>query len=149
MRYSVATSKASGAAAAWVAELRSSTTRDVRVWEVGIFAESAVAGTVGLIRSTSAGTTPGGAVVPQADDSAGGAAASANLYTTYGTAPTVGTVPLRRAALPATIGSGIIWTFPEGLVVPSGTFSATANALVVWQYSTAAVTYSIHLTYDE
>lgn len=150
MRYSAATSKTTTAAAGFITDLRAATTRDIRVWEVGVFAETAVSGTVGLVRSATAGTGAATSVTPQADDSAGGAAASAALTTAYATtAPTAAAVALRRVVLPATIGAGIVWTFPEGLIVPSGTFSATANGLLVWQYSTAAVTYSVYVTYDE
>lgn len=148
-RYAVATTKVSTAAAGFIVDLRSSTSRDLRVWEVGVFAETAVAGTVELRRSASAGTTPGGPVVPQPEDGAGTTAASANLYTTYATAPTVGTVAMRRYPIPATVGAGVIWTFPLGLVVPSGTFSATANGLIVYQATAAAVTYSVHISYEE
>jgi hypothetical protein len=45
--------------------------------------------------------------------------------------------------LPATIGAGVIWTFPQGLVVPVSGF------LVVWQFSALAVTYSVSFDYEE
>jgi hypothetical protein len=63
----------------------------------------------------------------------------ANAWTT---APTAGTA-LRRMVLPATIGAGVIWTFPNGLVLPTSSF------FVVWQFSALAVTYSVYFDYEE
>lgn len=141
-RWSVATSKTTGAAAGIIAELRTAAARDARIWEIGIFAESAAAGTVVLVRSGGAGTTPGGAVVPVPDDFSVTATASENLYTTYATEPTTVTTPLRRIALPATIGAGVIWTFPEGIVVP------VSAGLMIRQVSTVAVTYGVNVNYE-
>lgn len=141
-RWSVATSKTTGAAAGIISELRTAAARDARVWEIGVFAETAVAGTIGLIRSGGAGTTPGGAVVPVPDDPAVTATANENLYLTYATEPTTATTALRRIALPATIGAGVIWTFSEGIVIP------VSSGLMLRQLSTAAVTYSVYWNYE-
>jgi hypothetical protein len=140
--YSVATSKTTGAAAGLIAEVRTSSTRDARVFEIGVTAETAVAGTIGLVRATNAGTTPGGAVVPTADDP-NAAATGVNLYTTYGTEPTQAAVYLRRFAASAAIGAGVVWTFPRGLVI------GTTGGLLIRQLSTAAVTYSVYVNFDE
>lgn len=148
-RYSVAFSKTTTAAAGIIADLRTAAGADCRVWEIWVTAETAVAGTVGLVRSTNAGTTPGGDTVAVADDTKNTGAALTHCYTTYATEPTQATVYHRRAALPATIGAGIIWTFPEGITLPTGTASATANGLLLRQLSTAAVTYSIHISFEE
>src|SRR4051812_29050767 len=150
-RYAIAGSKASGAAAAWVCDLlRTGTSRDARIFEIGIFAETAVAGTFGIARTSNAGTTPGGSITPQATDSPGSTAALGQAFTTYGTPPTVSsTTPIRRSSLPATIGAGVIWTFPAGLVVPTSTFSTSTNGLALWQFSALAVTYGFYVDYDE
>lgn len=143
-RYSAAVSKASGAAAAWLVQFRTSSTKDARVWEVHAFAESAVAGTLGLTRSATVGATFT-STVPAAEDSSNGTAASAAVDTAATTAPTQAGTPVyfRRIQLPATIGAGVIWSFPLGLVVP------VSAGLLVWQLSAAAVTYGITIVYDE
>lgn len=140
-RYGNSITKTTGAAAAPIATLGASSSRDLRVYEVGVFASTAVSGDVGLMRpaNTPAGGS-GGQVGAALDTSfAAGLAATANAWTT---APTVGTA-FRRAVLPATIGAGVIWSFPQGLVVP------TSGFLVIWQFSAAAVTYACYLDYEE
>lgn len=148
-RYTVAFAKTTGAAAGPIMDLRPAAAKDARLWEVGVFAETAVAGTVGLVRSTSAGTTPGGAVVPQAEDYSNTRACTVNCYTTYATEPTQAGVYLRRAVLAASIGSGIIWTFPDGIVIPTSTDTATGNGLMLRQLSALAVTYSVYAVIEE
>jgi len=148
-RYTVAFSKTTGAAAGPICDIRPAAAKDCRVWELAIFAETAVAGTVGLVRSTNAGTTPGGDTVPQAEDYSNTRACTVHCYTTYATEPTQASVYLRRAVLAATVGSGVVWTFPEGIVVPTSTDSATANGLMLRQLSTAAVTYSVYAVIEE
>lgn len=143
-RYSGAVSKASGAAAAWLVQFRTSSTKDARIWEIHAFAESAVAGTLGLTRSNSVGATFT-STTPAAEDSTNGTAAVSQIDTAATTAPTQAGTPVyfRRVALPATIGAGIIWSFPTGLVVP------VSAGLLVWQLSSAAVTYGITFVHDE
>jgi hypothetical protein len=140
-RYGNTITKTTGAAAAPIATLGASTTRDPRVYEVCVSVSTAVSGEVGLMRpaNTPAGGS-GGQVGAAMDTSyAAGLATTANAWTT---APTVGTA-FRRMVLPATIGAGVIWTFPQGLVVPVSGF------LVVWQFSALAVTYSVSFDYEE
>jgi hypothetical protein len=61
----------------------------------------------------------------------------------WGTAPTVPTVHLRRIALPATIGAGVIWTFPRGL-----TF-AVSKGVVIWNLATNAASLNVWAVVDE
>lgn len=143
-RYSASVSKASGAAAGWVAQFRTGAAKDARIWEIHAFAETAVAGTLGLTRSAGVGATFT-STTPQAEDSSNGTAASVAIDTAATTAPTQAGSPVyfRRVALPATVGSGIIWSFPTGLVVP------VSSGLLVWQLSALAVTYGLSFVYDE
>lgn len=146
-RTGLAVSKASGAAAAGVVALRAANAnRDCRIFEISVFAETAVAGTVGIGRPATAGTSNAnsGAIASGAgyDNTTG--AGAALIDTGWSVAPTAPTIPWKRAALPATIGAGIIWTFPQGIVVP-----ANGGTVIVWQYSAAAVTYSIAFEIDE
>lgn len=143
-RYSAATSKASGAAAAWLFGLRCPSTKDARVFEIGVFAETAVAGTIGLRRTTTAGTGAATSTTPTADDTSATAAGSVLLDTAFATAvPSSNATYMRRTALPAVIGAGVIWTFPQGLIVP------VSGAIQIEQISTAAVTYGFYVAYDE
>lgn len=148
-RYSAAFAKTTGAAAGIIADIRTASAKDVRIWEIWVSTETAVAGTIGLVRSTNAGTTPGGDTVAVSEDYSNTRTVATHVYTTYATEPTQATVYLRRSAVPATIGSGVIWTFPEGLTVPTSTDTATANGLLLRQLSTAAVTYAVTVVYEE
>lgn len=148
-RYSVGFSKTTLAAAGPICDIRTAAAKDIRVWEIWVTSETAVAGIIGLVRSTNAGTTPGGDQVAVVEDYSNPRAVASHVYTTYATEPTQNAVYLRRAALAASVGSGVIWTFPEGIVVPSSTDSATVNGLMVRQLSTAIVTYSVHVVFEE
>lgn len=142
-RYSVAVQKASGASAAWLMGLKTPATRNARVWEIGVFAESSVAGTLGLRRTTTNGTGAATTTVPASEDSTASTAVVL-LDTAYATSiPTSNAVYFRRAALPAVIGAGLIWTFPTGIVIP------VSASLQIDQISTAAVTYGVYWVYEE
>lgn len=85
--------------------------------EIAIFNTTSTAVDVSLCRLSTAGT-PGTAATVQTE-SEGGASATASLRNTYSsTAPTT-TVAGKRAMLGAASGSGVVWTFPNGLVVPA------------------------------
>lgn len=140
--YSAGFQKISTAAAGPLADIRTTAAGDVRVLEIGVFAETAVAGTIGLVRATNAGTTPGGAVVPAAEDTSLAALTMADIKTTYATEPTQAAVYFRRAQLPATIGGGIVWSFPRGIVIP------ISSGLLIRQLSAAIVTYGIYVVLD-
>jgi hypothetical protein len=146
-RTSLAGTKASGAAAGPIVQFRAAgAARDVRVFEIGIFSATAVAGEVGIGRPAALAVTPATPIGPAASgqsfDNVTGAGA-ALLDTTWATAPTAPAIPWRRYPIPASIGAGIVWQFPTGIVVPA------AGALVLWQYSALAVTYDFHLEFDE
>lgn len=145
-RTAIAVQKASGAAAGPVVQFRAANAaRDARVFEIGVFAVTAVAGEVGLGRPAAIAVTPtGGTAVAsgQGYDNVAGAGAAV-VDTGWGTAPTSPTTFWRRAQLPATIGAGVIWSFPSGLVVPA------AGAFVLWQFSALAVTYDCYFDFDE
>lgn len=148
-RYTAAFAKTTTAAAGPICDIRTAAAKDVRVWEIWVSLDTAVAGTVGLVRTTSAGTTPGGDQVAVAEDFSNTRTVATHCYTTYATEPTQATTYIRRSALPATIGAGVLWTFPEGIVIPTSTDSATANGLLLRQLSTAAVTYSVAVVFEE
>jgi len=141
-RYNIGVQKTTGAAAGLLCQLRSGAARDLRVWEIGVFSTTAVAGEVGLIRPTAVGATFTSSAVGAAEDNAS-TAGVAVVDTAAGTAPTIGTNYMRRIQLPASIGAGVIWTFPIGINVP------ISSSLALWQISAAAVTYDVYFCYEE
>lgn len=81
---------------------------------------------VGLGRPAANGVTPGTTSTFQRDDSADPACVT-TASLSFGTSPTAPTVYHRRWNSAATIGVGIVWTFPRGLIVP------VSGALVIFQ----------------
>jgi hypothetical protein len=138
--YEAGAQKISGAAAGQILSVTTGTRR-ASILELGIFAVTAVAGEFGLGRAGGTGATPTSVLV-QAADSADEAGTS-NL-TSYSTGITAPTVFMRRVQLPATIGAGVIWTWAPGeFTVPASI--TTVGAPVLWQISTAAVTYDVYV----
>lgn len=142
--YSISTTKTTSASAAWQLQFRASSTRDVRVFEIGLFTTTAVAGTYTLERSNSVGATFTSTATgaPTDPNSSAGAAV---VDTAATSAPTrlATPAPFRQVVFPATIGSGVIWSFPRGIVVP------TSGALLLWQTTAAAVGLSFYVDYNE
>jgi hypothetical protein len=130
-RYDIGFTKAALAAAGLIGQLRAGAARDLRVFEIGLFATTAVAAEFGLIRPTAVGATFTSTGVGAALDNAS-TAGVAVVDTAATTAPTIGTNYMRRIQLPATIGAGVIWTFPLGINVPVST------SLALWQITAAA-----------
>lgn len=103
-----------------------------KILELGAFVNAATASSVGLIRPSNtpvASTSVLGLAEDPADP-----ASTVNVDTAWSTAPTVGTAFLRRFVAAATIGSGVIWTWPadKPLVIPVSSY------LVVWNYGVGA-----------
>lgn len=145
-RYSASATKTSGAAAAWVFQLRQpSTTRNLHVVEIGILTTTAAAAVFTLERSNSIGATFTTTALGQAEDPLVGAG-SGTLDSAITTAPTRAAtpIPFRTMSTPASAGGGAVWTFPgDGITVPSG------GGLLVWQTSAAAVGYAMYAVWDE
>lgn len=137
------TSNVTSGEATW--ELRSHATQGrLRIRELGIFLNAATASIFGLGRPAAIGVTPTSPVVGQAEDPADAAAVGATALA-WGTKPTTPTssIYLRRIGLPAAIGAGIIWTWPDGpgLIVPINSSiviynlasNAAANVYARWE----------------
>lgn len=121
--------------------------RIVWVRELGIFCGSAAIATdLQLIRLATRGTQST-TVVGLPQDPAD-VAATATFDSAWSAAPTVGTGVLRRIYLPATVGAGVIWTWP-----PSGNSKGLkitgAAGLQIWQISTAAAPLRGYVVWDE
>ena len=121
------------AQAAW--EIRAAATPGrIRIMEIGFFLAAATASIYGLGRPAAIGDTPTTPVNFLPEDPADVLAANVALSAiAWGTKPTVPVQFLRRIALPATIGTGVIWTFPNGLVIPVG------ESIVLWNLGTNGV----------
>lgn len=141
-RYEIGVQKATGAAAGLLCQLRTTATRDARVFEIGVSVASAVAGEIALVRPSAVGATFTSSSTGAPLDNVSGAGLAV-VDTAATTPPTIGTNYLRRFQLPATIGAGVIWTFPAGIVIP------ISAAITLWQLSTLAVTYDVYIDWDE
>lgn len=128
--YSLGVSKAAPATATCIAMIRPASSNDVSVREIGVFNSTAVASSVGLIRSLTSGTPSTSALVQS--DIPGLTAGGTNIDTAWSVAPTIGSNYYRKIVLPATIGAGIIWTFePRDIIVRNG----ATTQVCLWNFS--------------
>jgi hypothetical protein len=110
--------------------------------ELGVNLGAATASTYGWGRSanTPTQTSP---VLVQAEDP-GDSAGLTGCAVAWSVAPTVPAQYFRRAYLPATIGAGIIFTFPRGLILPAG-----GASLVQWNIAASSALTHVHVVVDE
>ena len=98
-------------------ELRGATSGErTRVFEIGIFNGAATAGGLLFGRAGAIGVTPTSPITTLGEDTAD--TGTAQVATAWGTAPTTPTNPMRQFEYPAAIGAGIVWTFPEPMIIP-------------------------------
>lgn len=108
---------------------------------MGTTINAATASVFGFGRPGATGITPTSPQTVLAEDGGNTAAGNTTTALAWGTAPTVPANFFRRVSLPATIGAGIIWTFPRGINVlktlstvlwnPSGGSNSVADAWCV------------------
>lgn len=98
-------------------ELRTTAGVKCRVLEYSMIQLTGTASSYGFGRPAAQGVTPGTTSTFQRDDSADPACVT-TVSLTWGTSPTAPTSYHRRTNTAATVGVGIVWTFPAGLVVP-------------------------------
>ena len=125
----VRTTNVTTANACW--EIRTgSTPGRVKLLEIGVSLAAATATTLGLGYPAAIGVTPTSPVdfIPEDpnDVIASGVIQSALAW---GTGPTIPTAFKRRISLQATIGAGVIFTFPKGLVIP------VSSSIILWNLS--------------
>lgn len=121
-------------------EWRTPATVRPRILEIGITQATATAQSLGFGRPQAIGVTPVN-VLFQADDP-GDPASVMNGSLSWGTSPTVPLIFHRRWNSAATIGVGVVWTFPMGFVIP------ISSSAVVWNI-TASVANDIYCAIDE
>ena len=131
--YSISQRTSSGTAATAAWELLS-TSAQVRpaILELGLTQNAATAGVFGLGRPQAKGVTPTTPQTSLAEDY-NEVVGNTTVAVAWGTGPTVPLNFFRRISCPATIGAGVIWTFPRGLIIQSN-FS-----IVLWVIATAPV----------
>ena len=112
------------------------------ILEYGVFLAGAGATTLGLGRPAAAGSTPSASILLQAEDP-GNPAATINSVLEWTTDPTAPTNFFRRIGLPATIGVGVIWTFPRGLIIP------ISSNFVLWNITAVTTGVDAYAMVDE
>ena len=122
-------------------ELRTTAAVKARVLETSIIQATGTAQSIGFGRPAAIGVTPGTTSTFQRDDTADPACVT-TVAATWGTSPTAPTTYHRRWNSAATIGVGIVWTFPRGVIVP-------VSASVVVFNITAAVACDVNMAIDE
>lgn len=123
------------------AEIRTTAGVIATVLECSVIQATATAMSLGLGRPGALGITPGTTYTFQRDDAALPACVT-TIAATWGTSPTAPTTYHRRWNSAATIGVGIVWTFPRGLKIP------VSSSLVLFNI-TAAVAADLNVAIDE
>jgi hypothetical protein len=113
-----------------------------RLLELGITLNAATASAFGFGRPAAIGLSPTTPVTVLAEDGGNTSAGKTTTALAWGTQPTIPANFLRRVSLPATVGAGIIWTFPRGILV------LKALTTVVWNLSTVSAA-DIWIVVDE
>ena len=133
VRLGVRTLNGTIAEAAW--EIRSGVTpARIKLLEIGFTLAAATATTIGLGRPQVIGNTPGGTYDFLPVDPNDVVAANLVLSaTSWAATPTVPLAFFTRIALPNTIGTGVVWPFPEGIVIP------VSSSLVLWNITANSV----------
>ena len=103
-----------------------------KIMEIGLFLAAATASTFGLGRPAAIGVTPTSPVIVLPEDPAS-PVGHVTTALAWATPPTVPANFFRRISLPATVGTGVIWTFPRGLIIP------ISFSVVIWNLATNGV----------
>lgn len=128
--YSIGITSVAATTGATLCTLHTGASNRAKITEIYVSCNAATASSIGLIRpaNTPVATTSQLGQAENIDDPASGT----NADTAWSTAPTISTnVYLRKFGLPATIGAGFIWTWPEHapLVLNASSW------LVLWNFS--------------
>lgn len=126
--FAIALRTSGTSANASAAEIIAGANNAFRLLELGLTINAATASVFGYGSPATKGTTPGTSSTVQAEDSGNTTAGATQVALTWGTGPVIPTNFLRRVSLPATIGSGIVWTFPRGRTVLKTVTDVIANA---------------------
>lgn len=117
---SVASAAAPAASAAYL-EIRNTAARRLQIEEIIVSLSAATATGIGLVRATAQGTGGASTGAAQAEDPTQAASAATLAVNAFTSAPTFTAAnAMRRMVLPAAIGAGVHWTWPQSdrLIVP-------------------------------
>jgi len=118
-RYSGSLRTGAGTATLVMASLYAAATAAAKLKEVHVFNTTVTAVSLKLMRLNTAGTKPA-AITDNEYDHSISPPALCTVHNTHTVAPTLGE-EIKRVALGAAIGSGVIWTFGDnGILVPLG-----------------------------
>lgn len=123
------------------AEIRTTASVKARILEMSVVQATATAQSLGFGRPAAIGVTPGTTSTFQRDDSADPACVT-TISATWATSPTAPTTYHRRWNSAATIGVGIVMTYPRGIIIP------VSASFVVFNI-TAAVACDLSVAIDE
>lgn len=130
--YEVGFASVAAASGAAYCTIHTGASYKARILEIGIAVNAATASSVGLGKpaNTPVATT---SLLGQAEDPSD-PASTVNVDTAWSTAPTVPANFLRKFGLPATIGAGLIWSWPSDkpLVLP------VSSWLTLWNFGASA-----------
>ena len=105
----------------------------VKVLEIGITLVTATASSFGIgrISGSIVNPVPEDFLLEDPDDVL--ASGVIKSITNWDSAPSGPSNYFRRVSLPATIGAGIIWSFPQGITIP------TSSYLAIWNISSVSI----------
>lgn len=133
--YSIGFQSVAAAAGAPYAAFRAPT-RNSKLREIGLSCNAATASNISLFRNTASGYTATTSTAVGQQLNPPDANGTSLVDTAWSTAPTITAANrLRRFALPATIGAGLIWVFQNGLWVRSAT---ATDIIVIWNEGASA-----------
>ena len=121
-------------------EVRTPATVRAKILEFSYISATATVQSIGLGRPQAIGVTPVN-VLFQADDPADPASVM-NASLSWATSPTTPLIFHRRWNGAATIGVGIVWTFPRGYIIP------ISSSVVCWNLS-LTVASDVNIILDE
>lgn len=118
-----------------------------RIMEWGLFLGAATASSFSLRRTTAVGTrtSPTTLLAEDAADPALTGITDVSMASAFSAEPTEASDALRRIGLPATIGVGVIWTFPRGIVLP---VSSGSGQIAIVSDATNANSHNHHVVAD-
>jgi len=134
------------AAAAW--EVRSTSTNKPKIMEFGVSLAAATASVYGIGRPALVGVTPTTPLTALDESDGNGPTGLTTCAVAWGTGPTVPANFFRRFSLPATIGAGVILTFPRGLGLSAQT-GVALGSIVLWNITTNSAATDCWAVMDE
>jgi hypothetical protein len=124
-------------------DFRGASANAPKIMEMAIVLAAATASTYAILRSANSPTQTSTNVLV-AEDPGNAAAGQTTQAVTWSTAPTAPTVYYRRSVLPATVGAGVVYTWPRGLgIAPAGA------TIVIWNSAINSASMNVRVVVDE